>query len=117
MDRSRGTRVGQMIQQELMRIIQREMHDPRVGFATVTEVRMSPDLRTAKVFVSVLGDEAAQKESFAAIEHAAGFLRSQVSHCLSLRHAPELRFVLDKSTERAIRIEQLLHESDNKEES
>ncbi|MBI2837025.1 MAG: 30S ribosome-binding factor RbfA [Acidobacteria bacterium] len=112
---ARTLRVGELIQQELMRLIQREMHDPRVGFATVTEVRMTADLRTARVYVSVLGAEEVQNESIAALQHAAGYLRTELSHALRLRRAPELHFVLDQSIEKSIRVEQLLHPEDKGE--
>ncbi len=98
-----------------MRLLQREMHDPRIGFATVTEVRMSSDLRSGRIFVGVLGDEKARKESIAALQHAAGFLRTEIAHSLRLRYAPELHFVLDETAEKAIRIEQLLHPHDREE--
>ncbi len=111
----RSKRVGDLIQQELMRLLQREMHDPRIGFATVTEVRMSSDLRSGRIFVGVLGDEKARKESIAALQHAAGFLRTEIAHSLRLRYAPELHFVLDETAEKAIRIEQLLHPHDREE--
>lgn len=113
----RTKRVGDQIQQELMRIIQRELHDPRVGFCTVTEVRMAADLRSARVYVSVLGDAAQQKESVAALQHAGGFLRSEVSHALRLRHTPELHFVLDQTIEQSLKIEQLLHPDKEEDKS
>jgi len=116
MQGERAKRVGDLIQQELMRLLQREVHDPRVGFATVTEVRMSPDLRSAKIYVSVLGESKAQHDSIAALQHASGFLRGQIGHALRLRFAPELHFVLDETMEKAIRIEQLLHPDEGKGE-
>ena len=112
---TRAKRVGDLIQQELMRLIQREMHDPRIGFATVTEVRMSSDLRSGRVYVSVLGDDKSRRESIAALQHATGFLRTEIAHSLRLRFAPELHFILDETAEKAIRIEQLLHPHDREE--
>ncbi|MEW6366510.1 MAG: 30S ribosome-binding factor RbfA [Acidobacteriota bacterium] len=105
-------RTGEVVQHELMRLIQREMHDPRLGFVTVTEVRMSPDLRSARVYVSVMGEEEKQKETLSVLQHAEGFLRNGLSKVLQMRFTPELHFVLDRSIERSIRIEELLHEDE-----
>ena len=70
---------------------------------------------SGRIFVGVLGDEKARKESIAALQHAAGFLRTEIAHSLRLRYAPELHFVLDETAEKAIRIEQLLHPHDREE--
>lgn len=91
-------------------IIAGEVEDPRVGFVTVTDAKLTPDLRYAKIYVSVLGTEAEVKESLAALKHAAGFIRTQLGAVLRMRRTPELHFVYDETTETAARIEELLSE-------
>ncbi|MGD8328445.1 MAG: 30S ribosome-binding factor RbfA [Acidobacteriota bacterium] len=107
----RRQRIGDQIRVELADLLQREVRDPRIGFVTVTEVRMSPDLKYARAYVSILGDEQQKRDSFAALERAGGFLRSQVGKRLDLRFVPELRFVLDETLDTSERIESLLQES------
>lgn len=109
--RFRPQRVGDQIRAELADLIQHEVRDPRIGFVTVTEVRMSPDLHYARVYVSVLGDEEQQNESLAVLERARGFLRAQIGNRVELRVVPELRFVIDDTLDRSERIDELLEES------
>lgn len=86
-----------------------ELKDPRLAsFASVTEVRMTPDLKQAKVYVSVTGTDAEQKSTIQGLTAAAGFIRHELSERLQLRRAPELMFVLDRSEEYAERINELL---------
>jgi len=97
---------------ELADLIQRELKDPRVGFVTVTEVRMSPDLKHARVYVSVFeGGEEGKQESVAALQRAEGFLRRSLGRRLRLRYVPHLRFVVDDTLDHSARIEELLEES------
>ncbi len=91
----------------LGRIISR-MGDPRIGFATVTEVHLSSDLSHARVHVSVLDDEAGQKKSLEALESARNYLRHELAQCLALRFTPELAFALDRGFEQTTRVEELL---------
>jgi ribosome-binding factor A len=108
----RAERLGAAIQVELAGIVAREVKDPRVhaaGLLTVTRVQLSADLRVARVYVSFVGGgEDAVAAAIQGLEHAAGFLRGEIGRRLSLRHAPELRFVHDRSAEAAERIERLL---------
>src|SRR5688572_20803429 len=104
----RREKVSDLIQQEIARLLQTEMHDPRLGFVTVTGVSMSNDLRHARVFVSTLEAGEAREEALAALEAARGFLRKRIGQTLRLRFTPELAFMLDTSIERGARIEQLL---------
>ncbi|MGD8609336.1 MAG: 30S ribosome-binding factor RbfA [Myxococcales bacterium] len=109
----RRQRLGDQLQVELAELIQRELKDPRVGFVTVTEVRMSPDLKHARVYVSVFeGEEQKKEESIAALQRAEGFLRRSLGGRLRLRYVPELRFVIDDTLDRSARIEALLDDSD-----
>ena len=104
----RRQRLGDQLQVELAVLIQRDVRDPRVGFVTVTEVRMSSDLRHARVYVSIFGDDEQKEESLAALDRARGFLKVQIGKRLRLRHVPELRFTVDDTLDHAERIESLL---------
>lgn len=84
-----------------------ELQDPRLGFVTLTEVRMSGDLKIAKVYVSVYGTEEEEAESLEALRHAVGYLRREIGRRLPLRYTPELRFEPDRTIQRADRLEAL----------
>jgi ribosome-binding factor A len=105
---SRPARVADQIRQELAELIAREVHDPGIGFLTITQVRMTPDLQNARVYYTVIGDEKARKGSARALERATPFLRRQVGKRLRLRHVPELQFFYDESIERQDRIERIM---------
>lgn len=100
---------------ELMRaisaVLREETQDPRIGFVTVTKVAPSQDLQFAKVFISVLGDEAATKRSLEALGRARSFIRAQIENRMNIRHVPELMFVHDPSIEGSIRISKLIDEA------
>jgi len=106
----RPERLAEQIKEELSLIIGGEVEDPRLGFVTVTGATLTPDLRTAKVYVSVLGTAEEVKGSLAALRHASGFIRHQLGAVLRIRHIPELHFVYDDADLRAARIEELLSE-------
>ena len=112
----RPDRVGDQIRQELSEILSRgEVHDPGIGFITLTRVRVSPDLQMARVFYTSLGDEKARKETSRALQRATGFFRRQIGSRLQLRRVPELEFRFDESIAHQDRIEQILrdiHEED-----
>jgi ribosome-binding factor A len=108
MQRKRLDRVNQLLKEEISILLQRELKDPRLGFVSVTEVEAAQDLRTAKVFVSVLGDEAQWTGSLAALVSARGFIRNWLRQHLELRVTPELDFRPDRSMEHAARIQALL---------
>lgn len=110
MSNERARRVGQAIQEELGRLFIKGLKDPRIGFLTITGVKMTPDLRSGTVYYSVLGDEAAKRETAAGLRAATGFLKREVGRALTLRHTPDLRFVYDESIDRGARIEELLQE-------
>jgi ribosome-binding factor A len=107
---ARPERVGEEIRQELAMAIAREVHDPGVGFVTLTRVKVSPDLQLARVYYTMLGDEKAKKETQRALERATPFLRRHVASHIRLRRVPELRFELDRSVEHQDRIERILLE-------
>jgi len=108
MQGKRLDRVNQLIKEEISMVLQRELKDPRLGFVTVTEVETANDLRLAKVFVSVLGDEAKWTSSLAALKSARGFIRHWLRGHLDLRVTPELDFRADRSMVHGARIQELL---------
>lgn len=106
----RPERLAEQIKEEVSLIIAGEVEDPRVGFVTVTDVKLSADLRHAKIYVSVIGSENEVKGSLVALRHASGFIRAQLGDVLRMRHTPELHFAYDDAEVRAARIEELLSE-------
>jgi ribosome-binding factor A len=104
----RMRRVDEAMREVLSDAITSELKDPRVGFVTVTAVDTSPDLRNARVYVSVFGDDKRRKLSMRALESAHGFLQRSVAAQLRLKHTPQLAFVYDDTAERADRVERLL---------
>jgi ribosome-binding factor A len=107
---SRPSRVADQIRSELATLLMREVHDPGVGFVTLTRVVVTPDLQQARVYYTSLGDDKTQASSARALERAAPFLRRQIGARLRLRRTPELRFQRDESVAGQDRIEQLLNE-------
>lgn len=101
-------RVAALILREVTRIVREEVHDPRIGFVTFTGADVSPDLATGRVFVSVMGAEAEKESSLAGLRSAAPFIRNRLWELLDLKTVPELGFVLDRTLERAARIEAIL---------
>jgi ribosome-binding factor A len=112
----RADRVNALLQRELGTLISEELRDPRIAFPTVTAVEITDDLRSAKVHVSVLGDEEAASKTMQALEDAKPFLRRELGARTDLRFVPELTFVHDRSAERAVRISALLREAREREE-
>jgi ribosome-binding factor A len=110
MQGKRLERVNQLIKEEISMLLQRELKDPRLGFVTVTEVDVAPDLRHAKVYVSVLGREEQWASSFRALESARGFVWNWLRRHLDLRVTPEIAFRPDRSMEHAAHIQALLAE-------
>jgi ribosome-binding factor A len=105
----RTIRVDQLLKQEIARVL-RDLKDPRIGFLTVMDVRTSPDLRHARVFVSVLGSEDEKQVALDALSGARGFIRSRVGQEITLKYLPELHFEIDRTLEQAARIEELLED-------
>ena len=101
-------RVDELLRQEIARLIAEEVRDPRVGFTTVMDARVSPDLRHARVYVSVLGDDREKEAAVAALQRASGFLRGRLGAIVEMKYLPELEFELDRSLEQASRIEEIL---------
>jgi len=107
----RPDRVGVQIRQELSDLLSRGgIHDPGIGFITLTRVKMSPDLQLARVFYTLMGDANARRETAAALERATPFLRRHIGSRLRLRRVPELDFRFDESVAHQDRIEQVLRD-------
>ena len=117
MTEHRVERLQESIKEELGEILQREIKDPRIGFASVTSVRVSNDMSHVKVFVSVLGDEQQKKDTMAGLESAKGFIRSEIGKRIRLRHTPEMHFIADNSLEEGARIISLLNQIQSQEEN
>ncbi|HEY2770480.1 MAG TPA: 30S ribosome-binding factor RbfA [Solirubrobacteraceae bacterium] len=108
MAQGRMRRVDEAVRAVLSDAISTALQDPRVGFVTVTGVKTSPDLRHARVYVSVLGDEAARAASLDGLRSAHGFLQSAIATQLTLKHTPALTFEYDESVDRGMRISRLI---------
>jgi ribosome-binding factor A len=107
---SRSDRVADQVRSELGQLLAREVHDPGIGFVTLTRVQVTPDLQHARVFYTALGDETARRNSRRALDRAAPFLRKMIGSRLRLRRVPELTFQYDESIAGQDRIEQLISE-------
>jgi ribosome-binding factor A len=113
----RPDRVGDQIRQELSELLSRgAVHDPGIGFITLTRVKVSPDLQVARVYYTSLGDEAARRQTAKALERATGFFRRRVGDRLQLRRVPEIHFQFDESVGHQDRVEQILRELHEEEE-
>ena len=106
----RPDQVAQTVRQVVADLLLTELRDPRIGFVTVTGVRVSNDLSLATVQVSVMGDDAEREAALSGLASAAGFLRARVGKVLTTRVVPELRFELDRGLEHAARIGRILGE-------
>ncbi|MHB8172997.1 MAG: 30S ribosome-binding factor RbfA [Nitrospirota bacterium] len=115
-DYKRADRVSEQIRAELSDILLRKTKDPRIGFVTITRVKLSDDLQNARVFVSIIGDEARKKEALKGLKSGAHFMRSELGHRLRLRTAPELFFQLDESIEKGAKVLDLLRGLDIKDD-
>ena len=106
----RQRRVADLIQKELADLLQRDAHDPRFEQVSITAVDLTPDLKHARVYFSVLGDESAVQEILRAFEKAAGYLRKKLAARVQLRHMPDLAFSFDNSLSEGDRIERLFRQ-------
>lgn len=106
----RQDQLGEQIAVDMSELIRTRLKDPRVGFASVTSVEVSADLRHAKVFISVLGSGEEQRATMRALEHAKGFLRHELAQLLNIRYTPEIGFYLDESIARGARVIELMRQ-------
>jgi ribosome-binding factor A len=107
---SRQDKVAEAIRQEASVVIHDKLKDPRLGFVTITNAEVTKDLRFAKIFFSVLGNDEAYKKTKEALNSSVGFVRKLIAERLNLRFAPEIAFYEDRSSEYSVRIEEVLNE-------
>jgi len=113
MSAERMRRVDEAMREVLSDVLTHDLKDPRVGFVTVTDVKTSPDLRHARVYVSVLGDPEAVEASLEGLRSAHGYLQGRVGSELRLKNTPALQFIHDDTAERAQRLERILKERED----
>ena len=106
----RPTRIGEQIREDLTELLARAVHDPGIGFVTITRVEVTSDLQNARVYDTTLGDAKARAETRRALERATPFLRRQLGSRLRLRRIPELQFFYDENVERLDRVERILQD-------
>jgi ribosome-binding factor A len=107
----RAQRVGEQMQRELAELLRDDVKDPRVGRVTITAVEVSPDLSHAKIFVTHLAGREHADEAVSALQHTAGFLRTELSHRMQLYSVPQLHFAYDDSIEAGMRLSQIIDEA------
>jgi ribosome-binding factor A len=108
----RQAKVAEMIKRDLAEILQREMRDPRLALVSISDVEVARDFTSAKVFVSVIGDDKEKADALKALQGAAGFLRGQLGHRIELRTVPALTFRYDTGIERGVRMFELLRQEE-----
>ena len=105
----KNTRINGEVLKELSRIISREIKDPRIApMTSVVSVEVAPDLKTCKAYISVLGDEEAQKDTLKGLKNAEGYIRRELARTLNLRNTPEIRFILDQSIEYGVAMSKMI---------
>ena len=107
---TRQERINEMLKIEISEIILRELRDPRLGFITITGAEVTKDLRHAKVFISVMGDENQQKETLMVLKKASGFIRSEFGKRATMKMIPEISFRMDSGVQHGMRIFELLQQ-------
>jgi len=110
LNKRRLDKLAEEIRREIAAILTEEVKDPRLSMVSVTRIEVSNDLGSARILISVLGDEKKQEEAMQALEKARGFVRTELSNRIRLRHSPEISFKLDKSIEHGIRISSIINE-------
>lgn len=117
---TRLKRIGDLIRAEIGDMILKSLKDPRIGFASVTHVSVSPDLRHARVYVSVLGDDSKVKSALVGLRSAAGYIQRELGNRIRLRNIPKLAFYYDDTIEHAAHMDELfkkMHEQETRQES
>ncbi len=113
----RPDKVGEVVKEEISRMLLREIKDPRIGFVTITKVRVSKDLRLVKVYFSVLGDQSVKEDCLRGLKSATGFVRRELGRRLRLRYVPDIVFSFDPSLEHMSRLAELIHQIHEEEKS
>ncbi len=116
METERTRKVGIAIQKEFSEILQREVKDPRIGFVTVTRVKVTPDLRIANIYISIYGSAEERERTLQGLESAKGYIRSLFAKRLHIKFIPEIKFFHDKSIEEGIRISEVVSKLKNKDD-
>lgn len=111
----RARKIQEFIKQEVSSIILRELKDPRLGFVTVTDARITGDLREATVYVSLFGNDKAKKDTMKALASANGYIRSEVGKRLGIRYSPTIEFQEDTSLDYGMKIDKILRDIEAKE--
>ena len=107
----KNTRINGEVFKELSNIIRGEIKDPRIHpMTSVVAVEVAPDLKSCKAYISVLGDEAAQKDTLAGLKSAEGYIRTKLAHTVNLRNTPQIRFILDQSIEYGVNMSKLIND-------
>lgn len=106
----RTERVRELIKQEISKIIQKDIKDPRIGFVTVTDTEISSDLRYARTFISVYGNEKQKKSTMIGLERAVGYIRKEIGKRIRLKFTPEIKFEIDETIEKADKLSRLFSE-------
>lgn len=114
METERTRKVGIAIQKEFSEILQRELKDPRIGFVTVTRVKVTPDLKIANIYISIYGSAKERERTLQGLESAKGYIRNLFAKRLHIKFIPEIRFFYDKSIEEGIRISKIISKLRNK---
>jgi ribosome-binding factor A len=115
-EKARPKRVGELVREEIARLLMKGVKDPRIGFVSVMSVRMSPDLRYANVYVSLFGTDGERKSSLIGLQRAAGWLRGEVTRNLKLRFAPEIRFFPDDTLDKVFHLEEVFRDLHREEQ-
>jgi len=116
MSKQRVKRVEAALKNEISRIIHDELKDPRIGFVTVTRVEITADLRSAKIYFSILGNEKNRKDTLIGLKQATGYIRKLIGERLKLRYTPEIAFYLDKTSEYVQHIQEIIDKIHKKDE-
>ena len=107
----KNTRINSEVLKELSRIISREIKDPRISpMTSVVSVEVAPDLKTCNAYISVLGDEEAQKDTLSGLKSAHGYIKRELAHSVNLRNTPDIRFILDQSIEYGVNMSRKIDE-------
>lgn len=110
MQNRRCKQIGTLLKTEIGRIIQTRLNDPLVGFVTLMDIEVSKDLKHAKVFVSVLGDEQQEQNAIKGLERARAFIQNELKQAVHLRYIPVLGFYLDTTWKKSARVDELIHQ-------
>ena len=107
---SRTEKVAQQLKREISKILLTEVRDPRIGFLTVTNVKVSPDLRIARVYYTILGDDKLIHSAQEGLESASGYIRKLVAHRMKIKFIPEIKFYFDQELTRRLKVDKILDE-------